>query len=140
MAHTSKLAPCLKCGTADRDVRRSVPRRLTPSPETEMNAAIVEADRVSNAGVELGERLWLAMESAVKCGVPVSRAVVTFECALEQISEEFTGREPVEQALYIASAMLAIKTMVDARRRRALEAKATDTYGDFVSAQFDQAA
>lgn len=105
-----------------------------------MNAAIVEADRVSNAGAALGEKLWLAMEAALKCGVPVSRAVVTFECALEQVSEEITDRSDEAHALYIASAMLAIKLMVDAKRRRAIEAKAADTYGEYLRAQFDQAA
>lgn len=105
-----------------------------------MNAAIVEADRVSNAGAELGERLWLAMESAVNCGVPVSRAVLTFECALEQISEEITDRSPEAHALYLATAMLSIRMMVGAEQRKTIDAKASDAYGAYLRAQFDQAA
>lgn len=105
-----------------------------------MNAAIVEADRVSNAGAALGEKLWLGMEAASDGGFRMSRAVLTFESFLEQInSNDFTGTDEAF-ALFHASAMLSIRMVVSAERRRKIDATAADTYGDFVSAQFDQAA
>ena len=93
-----------------------------------------QADRIAQLGASAGEKLWLALEDAYEAGM--SGMANAFERALEQISEGFD--EYYARELFHASAMLALRQVVDAKRREDLSTNASDEWAAYVRFLSDQ--
>jgi len=91
-----------------------------------MTSHTVTADMLALDAASVGEHLWRAIELT-----PGGRKVLSFECALQSISEEISCH--YASKLFHDTAMLSIRTMVDAKRRKELDDAASDAWMAYVN-------
>lgn len=85
----------------------------------------VQADMLCIDAANAGEHLWRSIELT-----PCSNRVKAFEIALEVICEKIDC--DYARTLFHDTAMLSIRTMVDAKRRKAIDNAADDAWGEYV--------
>lgn len=90
-----------------------------------MTRHCVTADFLALNAAQAGEHLWRAIELT-----PASRKVLSFECAIQSICEEIAC--PFAAKLFHDTAMQAISTMVDAKRRKEISNAASDAWMAYV--------
>lgn len=99
-----------------------------------LNAHTIEADRTAKDGAAAGEKLWLIIELTSANGMRATRRVTAFGCMLEQAVDEMTDGFDEGRALFAASAMLAVRMVVDAKTRTKIDRNASDAYSAYVAA------
>ncbi len=93
-----------------------------------MTSHTVTADMLALDAASAGEHLWRAIELTPT--LKPSRAVLTFQCALEQIIDEMECHYAAK--LFMTTAMQAVGTMVDAKERTRLTNAAHDAWTEYV--------
>ena len=88
-----------------------------------------QADRIAQLGASAGAKLWLAIEDAYEAGMLKPQR--TFECALEQITEEIDCE--FKAKLFSAAAMQAIPiVLLSTSQRKAIDNAAADAWFSYV--------
>ena len=90
-----------------------------------MTSHTVTADMLALDAASAGEHIWRAIELT-----PGGRKVLSFECAIQSISEEIACH--YVRKLFHDTAMLSIRTMVDAKHRKELDHAASDSWMAYV--------
>lgn len=101
-------------------------------------SAYSETKAISDAGLAAGQSLWAALEAAYAASSDFmhSRLVLTFECALQSITEEMAD----EGALFGAAARKAIPdAMLNRIQRRDIDSAESDAWGAYYNARMDDA-
>lgn len=101
-------------------------------------SAFTETSAVADAGLAAGESLWAALEAAYAASDDFmhSRLVLTFDCALQSITEEMGE----EEALFWAFARKSIPdVMLSATQRKDIAAAASDAWAAYFNARVDDA-
>lgn len=101
-------------------------------------SAYTETKAVADAGLAAGQSLWAALEAAYAASSDFmhSRLVLTFECALQSITEEMAD----EGELFGAAARKAIPdAMLNQIQRRDISSAESDAWGAYYNARMDDA-
>lgn len=117
-----------------RDVHNGDIKRMEPTM-----SAYTETKAVADAGLAAGQSLWAALEAAYAASSDFmhSRLVLTFECALQSITEEMAD----EGALFGAAARKAIPdAMLSQLQRNDIGRAESDAWGAYYNARLDDAA
>lgn len=88
----------------------------------------IQADLLALDASNAGEHLWRAVDLAYAQGA--TKAVEAFEATLQTLRQSFP--EYYAGKLFEATAMLAISTMVDAKRRKEISNAASDAWMEYV--------